>query len=143
MSLNIYKTYQPVIRLTEEAINWLTHYATPVATKDFLGYIVAITKDISCIVGVDSTISPISSNPKKSAKLSKRKLKKCWKILINTHFVRDASNDPFPEYEPYNNIPFNINDAIIIEDYALSKNGEEYIPDDDVSDITNFMEITE
>lgn len=141
MSLNIYKNYQPVIRLTEEAINWLTHYATPVATKDFLGYIVAITKDISCIVGVDNTISPISSNPKKPAKLSKRKLKKCWKILINTHFVKDASNDPFPEYEPYNNIPFNIDDAIIIEDYTLSKNREEYIPDDDVSDITSFMEI--
>lgn len=143
MSLNIYKNYQPVIRLTEEAINWLTHYATPVATKDFLGYIVAITKDISCIVGVDNTISPISSNPKKPAKLSKRKLKKCWKILINTHFVKDASNDPFPEYEPYNNIPFNIDDAIIIEDYALNKNKEEYIPDDDVSDITGFMEIEE
>ena len=132
------------VKLTDYAIDWVTHFGNPVIAKDFVGYTVCIDKDTAVAVSLDNRIIPFSINPKKP--LNMRKAKKLFKLLASTNFIKDASHDPFPDFEKYSNIPFEVEYATNAGGYALKTSFEtkddNFIPDDDcdVSDISNAME---
>lgn len=132
------------IKLTDQAIEWITQFGNPVIAKDFVGYTVCIDKDTAIAVSLNNKITPFSLNPKKS--LNIRKAKKVFKYLVDTNFVKDATYDPFPDCEKYSNIPFEINNAINTGGYAFKASFEtendNFTPDDDcnINDISDAME---
>ena len=132
------------IKLTDFAINWITQFGSPIIAKDFVGYKVYIDEDTAIAVSLDNKIVPFSLNSKKP--LTKRKIKKLFKLLASTKFIRNAIYDPFPDFEKYSNIPFEVNEAVNTGGYAFKKSFEaqddNFIPDDDcnISDISDAME---
>lgn len=132
------------IKLTDYAINWMTNFGNPVIAKDFVGYTVCIDKDTAIAVSLNNKITPFSLNPKKP--LNIKRVKKIFKYLVDTNFVKDATYDPFPDFEKYSNIPFEINNAVNAGGYAFKASFEtqddNFIPDDDcdIADISNAME---
>ena len=131
------------IKLTDHAIEWITQFGNPIIAKDFVGYTVKIDDDFAVAVDLNNKIVPFSLNPKKPLNL--KRAKKLFKQLMNTNFVKDATYDPFPDFEKYSHIPFDLYNATNINGYAFKTSFEtqddSFIPDDDfdVTDISNTM----
>lgn len=107
---------EPPFKLTDAAVDWVVENGNPFITRDFAGYTVPIDEKIAVAVSLNNEVIPFSLNPNKPV-LSKRQLKKLSKILWDTGFLKDASLDPFPELEKYSNIPFNLGEAVVVDDY--------------------------
>ena len=125
------------ICLTDEAISYIKNFGMPIMAKDFLGYLILIDKDNGCFVGLDNSFIPVSNNSKKP-KMSKKRAKRIFRILQDSGFLKDASNDPFPEMEKYNNIKFNPNVAFKI-DGNLMESTINIKADDDLFGIEEFL----
>lgn len=129
------KDYNPnlIIKLTDQAIAWLVIYGKPIMSKDFVGYTALIDDDIAVAVGLDNSIIPFSLNKKKP--LTYKRIKKVFKHLIDTNFIKDASYDPFPEFELYSDIPFDIDMATKLNGYTMTTSfntkDDNFVPDDD------------
>lgn len=136
----------PVIRLTDFAIEFMQAHGNPIVSKDFVGYTVLLDEKVAgkvgLAIGLDNSILPFSLDAKKP--LTLKKVKKIFKFLIETNFVKDAFYDPFPDFEKYNDIPFDINKATFLNGYTMktSYNTEDdnFVPDDDI-DIENMDNI--
>lgn len=126
------------ICLTDDAISYIKNFGMPIMAKDFLGYLILIDKDNACFVGLDNSFIPVSNNSKKP-KMSKRRAKRIFRILQDSGFLKDASNDPFPEMEKYNNIPFDPNVAFKMDENILGIRGDGIEADDDISDLDGIM----
>ena len=126
------------ICLTDDAISYIKNFGMPIMAKDFLGYLILIDKDNACFVGLDNSFIPVSNNSKKP-KMSKRRAKRIFRILQDSGFLKDASNDPFPEMEQYNNIPFDPNVAFKMDENILGIRGDGIEADDDISDLDGIM----
>ena len=126
----------PVIKLTDHAIDFMEKYGNPIISKDFVGYTILVDEKVAgkvaLAIGLDNSIVPFSLDIKKP--LSLRKVKKIINFLINTNFIKDASYDPFPEFERYNNINFNIDKATHLNGYTMISTfnvEDDFVPDDD------------
>lgn len=126
------------ICLTDDAIFYIKNFGMPIMAKDFLGYLILIDKDNACFVGLDNSFIPVSNNSKKP-KMSKRRAKRIFRILQDSGFLKDASNDPFPEMEMYNNIPFDPNVAFKMDENILGIRGDGIEADDDISDLDGIL----
>ena len=126
----------PVIKLTDHAIDFMEKYGNPIISKDFVGYTILVDEKVAgkvaLAIGLDNSIVPFSLNINKP--LSFRKVKKIINFLIDTNFIKDASYDPFPEFERYNNIKFDINKATHLNGYTMVSTfnvEDDFVPDDD------------
>lgn len=136
----------PVVKLTDFAIDFIQAHGNPIMSKDFVGYTILLDEKVAgrvaLAVGLDNSILPFSLDAKKP--LTLKKVKKIFKFLIETNFVKDAFYDPFPDFEKYNDIPFDINKATFLNGYTMktSYNTEDdnFVPDDDI-DIENMDNI--
>ena len=121
MNNNI-KFYRPTIRLTDAAVDWIEVEGTFIISKDFVGYTALITRDIAVAVSIDKSITPFSLNPRKP--LTIKKAKKIFKYLLDTDFIKDATYDPFPEMEKYNNMKFLVDEAALLNTYIMASSYE-------------------
>lgn len=121
MNNNI-KFYRPIIRLTDAAVDWVEKEGKFIISKDFVGYTALITNDLAVAISIDKSITPFSLNPKKP--LTIKKAKKVFKYLLDTDFIKDATYDPFPEMEKYNNMKFLIDEAALLNTYIMASSYE-------------------
>lgn len=115
---NDWRNQEPPYKLSDTAVDWLAANGTPFATRDFIGYSMAVDKDNGCAVGLDNQIYPFSLNPKKPV-MTKRRIRKIVNVLISTGFLKENNSDPFPEFEKCNNIPFDIYQAALLDTYFI------------------------
>ena len=121
MNNNI-KFYRPIIRLTDAAVDWVEKEGKFIISKDFVGYTALITNDLAVAISIDKSITPFSLNPKKP--LTIKKAKKVFKYLLDTDFIKDATYDPFPEMEKYNNMKFLVDEAALLNTYIMASSYE-------------------
>ena len=119
---NNLKYYKPIIRLTDAAVDWVEKEGKFIISKDFVGYTALITNDLAVAVSIDKSITPFSLNPKKP--LTVKKAKKVFKYLLDTDFIKDATYDPFPEMEKYNNMKFLVDEAALLNTYIMASSYE-------------------
>ena len=113
---NDWRNQEPPYKLSDAAVDWLIANGVPFATRDFIGYSMAVDDENGCAVGLDNQIYPFSLNPKKPV-MTKRRIRKIVNTLIDSNFLKENSLDPFPEFERCNNIPFNLQNAILLDTY--------------------------
>ena len=119
---NNLKHYKPIIRLTDAAVDWVEKEGKFIISKDFVGYTALITNDLAVAISIDKSITPFSLNPKKP--LTIKKAKKVFKYLLDTDFIKDATYDPFPEMEKYNNMKFLVDEAALLNTYIMASSYE-------------------
>ena len=116
--------------LTEQAKEWCLEYGLPIATHDFLGYIIRVTRKESCLVGIDGSIFPISSD-ERHPYLSSRRVKKVFKALFKSYFIVPKQDEPFEELANSVDLPFDFEKANKIPIYLFGGKDIEVVGADD------------
>ena len=129
---NIYR-----MALTDRAVEWCEQFGMPIMAKDFLGYMIRVTKNENCLVGLDNLIIPVSSNPK-HPNMTKKRAARVFKVLTNSGFIKYQNSDPFPEMERYNHMNIDLNRAFRIDNEILGRTNDVEI-DDDIEGIEEYV----
>ena len=124
--------------LTDRAVEWCEQFGMPIMAKDFLGYMIRVTKNENCLVGLDNLIIPVSSNPK-HPNMTKKRAARVFKVLTNSGFIKYQNSDPFPEMERYNNMKMDYEHAYKIDDAILGRIDNNMDFDDDTENIEEYV----
>lgn len=121
------------LTLSDPAKEWVCTNGLPVASPDFIGYLIRVTKKESCLVGVDGSIYPASGDIK-HPKMTSRRVRKVLKTLMDAGFFSVITDEPFSEFSRNSVLPFTMDNAYVVNT-TLIKYKDTFIPDDDAGDI--------
>ena len=65
-----------------------------------------------------------NAGPGAARNIAIKKAKKVFKYLLDTDFIKDATYDPFPEMEKYNNMKFLVDEAALLNTYIMASSYE-------------------
>ena len=97
--------------LSKSALDWVYQYGQPVASHEFVGWIFPATKDMNGVIDLNGKWGFYSCAVDKNGKfkpLKEKKLIKYLMKLLKQGFLVVQEQSPFPEFEYYSNIAFDI-----------------------------------
>lgn len=90
-----------LLRLSDRAAQFISQYIKPIATPDYIGWILPLPKKYKAVFvvdySVDKTWDLIPTNPQKKFKPSL--IKKALKFLIHKGWL-ETNSEPFAEFSP-------------------------------------------
>ena len=98
--------------LSQNAIEYIYKYGQPIASSEFVGYLFPANKEMNGVLDLNGQwgfCSCLQNKDGSIKELQEKKIIKYIKKLLKEGFLIFQEESPFPEFEYYTNIKFDLN----------------------------------